>query len=375
VSAPVPFVDLARSQAETQEELDEAVAGVIARGDFILGQDVGAFEEEFAEYTGAAHVVGVNSGTAAITLAVQAAGIGPGDEVIVPAHTYIASALGVLHAGATPVLCDVDDATGLIDLGSAEAVFGPRTAAVLPVHLYGALCDMDAVGEFASRRGVAVIEDAAQAQGGRWRGRHSGSMGLVGAFSFYPSKNLGAFGDAGALITDDPQVAQRARKLRNLGQEVKGEHDLIGYNERMDTVQAAVLRVKLRYLDRWNASRVAVARRYGDRLPGSVFRLAQRPDADDVYHLMAIRTRDRDAVRSQLSEAGISTGVHYDRALHEHDALRAIEPRTDLSRSERWAAEQISLPMFPLLGDDEVDSVCDQLGSVLTESRTGVSAG
>jgi dTDP-3-amino-3,4,6-trideoxy-alpha-D-glucose transaminase len=374
LTAAIPFVDLARSQAEVQDALDDAIAAVVRRGDFILGQDVRAFEEEFAAYTGAAHVVGVNSGTAAIALAVQAAGIGRGDEVVVPAHTYLASALGVLHAGATPVLCDVDETTGLIDLDSAAEVCGPRTAAVLAVHLYGAVCDMDAVNEFASSRGLAAIEDAAQAQGARWRGRRAGSLGRVAAFSFYPSKNLGAFGDAGAITTDDHAIADAARKLRNLGQRVKGEHEVLGYNERLDTLQAAVLRVKLRRLDHWNASRVTAARRYDERLPEAVARVGPRSEADDVYHLMAVRVEDRDRVIVSLGQAGIGTGIHYDRAVHEHTGVRGIEVRTELSRAERWAAEELSLPMFPLLRDDEVDRVCEELELALTGPRTAASA-
>jgi dTDP-4-amino-4,6-dideoxygalactose transaminase len=373
--AGVPFVDLGRSQAEIRDRLDAAIAAVVDRGDFILGSAVEEFEEAYAEFCGTAYAVGVNSGTAALSLAIAAAGIGPGDEVIVPAHTYIASAFGVVHAGATPILCDVDTETGLIDLDSAAGVVGERTAAILPVHLYGQVCDMTAVSEFAAARGLAVIEDAAQAQGGRWDGRRAGSFGTAGAFSFYPSKNLGAFGDAGAITTDDAAVAERARQLRNLGQIVKGEHDIVGQNERLDTLQAAVLRVKLDSLDDWNASRVEAAALYDGALPESVARVRTRAGADDVYHLMAVRLPDRNAARAALSAAGIGVGIHYDRAVHEHAAFSDLERRTDLARSEAWAAEELSLPMFPLLSAAEIELVCAELDSVLSESETAATAG
>lgn len=371
----VPFVDLDRSQAEIRDELDRAIGAVVDRGDFILGAAVGEFEAAYAKFCGVDYAVGVNSGTAALALAIAAAGIGPGDEVVVPAHTYIASAFGISHAGATPVLCDVDDQTGLIDLGSAEGVVSDRTAAILPVHLYGQVCDMDAVGEFASRHSLAVIEDAAQAQGATWKGARAGSFGTAAAFSFYPSKNLGAFGDAGAITTNDPAIADRARRLRNLGQLTKGEHEVIGQNERLDTLQAAVLRVKLDHLDSWNASRAEAAVLYDQTLPESVARIRERPQAASVFHLMAVRLPERESVRKALSAAGIGVGTHYDRAIHEHEAFADLERRTDLTHSERWAASELSLPMFPLLSAAEVELVCGELERVLSESQTEVSAG
>jgi dTDP-4-amino-4,6-dideoxygalactose transaminase len=356
----VPFVDLERVHAPLREELDAAVAAVIQRGDFILGAAVDEFERDFAAYVGSDHAVGVNSGTAAIAIAIAAAGIGPGDEVIVPAHTFIASALGVVHAGATPVFCDVEETTGLIDLDSAAAVAGPRTAAVLPVHLYGQVCDMDAVARFAGDRGLAVIEDAAQAHGASWAGRRAGSVGLVSAFSFYPSKNLGAFGDGGAICTSDPAIAERARRLRHLGQLGKGDHLVSGFNERLDTIQAAVLRVKLPFLDAWNRTRVEAAELYRARLAESHRLLPVRAGADDIYHLFPIRLGDRDGVAERLAASGVGVGVHYSPAVHEQPPFAAAA-HGQLTRAEAWAAGELSLPMFAGITEQEVDRVCEAL--------------
>lgn len=361
----VPFVDLERLHAPIAAKLDAAIAGVARRGDFILGAAVERFEGEFAAYVGAGEGIGVGSGTAALTLATRALGVGPGDEVIVPAHTFVASALGPLHAGATPVFCDVDPDSGLIDVDSAATLIGQRTAAIVAVHLYGQACDMDAIGELASRHGLAVIEDAAHAHGAAWHGRRCGSLGDVACFSFYPSKNLGAFGDGGIVTTSDPTLAERVRGLRHLGQLRKGEHTLAGYNERLDTIQAAVLAVKLPRLDAANDSRRAAAARYAERLPAGVGRLTSREGSDDVHHLYPIRIADPAAVAAALGERGIGTGLHYTPAVHHQPPFLADgHEAPSLPTAEAWAAEELSLPMFAGIRENEVDAVCAALAEV-----------
>jgi dTDP-4-amino-4,6-dideoxygalactose transaminase len=353
----IAFADLRRQHAGLAGLLGEAFERVVSSSAFILGEEVERFEEEFAAYCGVSYCVGVASGTAAITLSLMAAGVHPGDEVIVPAHTYIASALGVLHAGATPVLCDVDERTGLLDVGSAQEAVTERTAAVLAVHLYGQLCDMAAIQAFADRHGLAVFEDAAQAHGAFDGRRRAGAFGRAGAFSFYPSKNLGALGDGGALTTGDRDIAERARALRDLGQHRKGEHVVAGFNERLDGLQAAFLRVKLGHLDAWNDARRQRASEYRDALPASVPTLHERSEAC-VYHLFPIRVRGRDHARARLYDAGVETGVHYSPPLHLQAPLSARVRRTDtLGRAEAWAAQELSLPIYPELDPREVAGI------------------
>jgi dTDP-4-amino-4,6-dideoxygalactose transaminase len=356
----VPFVDLGRQHDAIEGELRGAFEAGFERGDYILGDAVDTFEREFAEYVGSDHCVGVGSGTAALALGLMAAGIGAGDEVIVPAHTYIASALAVLHAGAEPVFCDVEPDTGLVDVRSAAEVVGPRTAALMVVHLYGQACDMDAATEFAEGRGLALVEDAAQAHGATWSGRRAGSFGTFAGFSFYPSKNLGALGDGGAITTSDPELAERARMLRHLGQRAKGEHVLAGFNERLDTLQAAFLSTKLAHLDGWNAQRRAAARASAEALRGEVRVLPPRELAEDVFHLYPVRLGDRDAALQSLRESGIGAGLHYFPAAHEHAPL-ANARRAGVAESERWARDELSLPMFPGLTDEEVARVAEAL--------------
>jgi dTDP-4-amino-4,6-dideoxygalactose transaminase len=346
---------LDREHAEVAGELRAAFDRVLQRGDFILGEEVAAFEAAWAEACGTAHCVGVASGTAALSLLLVAAGIRPGDEVIVPAHTYIATALAVVHAGATPVLCDVHDATGLLDVDAARSVLGPRTAAVIPVHLYGQLCDMAAVSAFAREHGLALIEDAAQAHGAEHDGRRAGGFGAGAAYSFYPSKNLGALGDAGAVCTNDATVAERVRRLRNIGQRAKAEHLLLGANERLDGLQAAMLRVKLRRLAGANEARRRHAALYRELLDGEVRTLEERAETPCVYHLFPVRVPDRDDVADRLRESGVDVGVHYTPALDRQPALRriAVAPHP-LASAARWAAEELSLPMSPRLRREEV---------------------
>jgi dTDP-3-amino-3,4,6-trideoxy-alpha-D-glucose transaminase len=358
----VGFVALERQHSQIEGELYAAFSRVLGSSAFTLGIEVEQFEAEFARYSDVEHCVGVASGTAALALTLRAYGIGPGDEVIVPGHTFIASAMAVAHVGATPVLCDVDDGTGLIDPDAARAAVGPRTAAVLAVHLYGQTCDMDAIEAFAKPNGLLVVEDAAQAHGARYRGRPAGSLGAAAAFSFYPSKNLGALGDGGAVCTDDAELAERVRRLRHLGQRARGEHLDVGYNERLDGLQAALLRVKLRYLDKWNTARRSHAARYRELLPSAVRVLEERPDSRCVYHLFPARFSDREPVAATLRSSGIQTGVHYAPAVHQqpawaHSPLRHGELRV----AEAWAAEELSLPMHPDLRPDEIEFVADSL--------------
>ena len=353
----VPFVALERQHAALAEELRTAFDRVVHASAFILGEEVERFEAEFAEFCSVRHCVGVSSGTAALTIALIAAGIGPGDEVIVPGHTFISSALAVVHAGATVVFCDVERATGLIDVDAAAAVVGPNTAAILPVHLYGQSCNMDAVRALAQKRGLLVIEDAAQAHGATYRGRPVGGLGNAAAFSFYPSKNLGALGDGGAICTDDPDLAERARRLRNIGQRGKSEHIELGFNERLDGLQGAVLRVKLPHLAAGNRARRRNAALYRDLLADEVL-LAERPETPCVYHVFPILVRDRDETAATLARAGIATGVHYNRAASDHPLWHGrLAPQADLEDSRHWAAHELSLPMFPELEEHEVRRV------------------
>ena len=356
----VPFVGLSRQHAALDGELRAAFERVVGADGFILGGEVEAFEREFAGYCEASDCVGVASGTAALALILIAAGIGPGDEVLVPGHTFIASVLGVLHAGATPVFCDVERDTGLIDADAAAALVGPRTAAVIAVHLYGQVCEMDPINALAARHGLFVLEDAAQAHGATHDGRRAGSLGSAAAFSFYPSKNLGALGDGGAVCTADAQLAERVRELRHLGQRGKGEHVVVGYNERLDGLQAALLRVKLPHLDGWNAARRSHSRHLREGLPEELNVLGERAATPCVYHLFPVRHPARDRLAELLRAEGIQVGLHYSPAAHRHAAfadLPASSRPVELPESEAWAAEELSLPMFAELSDAEVQRV------------------
>lgn len=363
----VRFGALELQHASIQDELRAAFDRLLESSAFTLGAEVEQFEAEFAQYSEVDHCIGVSSGTAALTLMLRAYNIGPGDEVIVPAHTFIASALAVAHAGATPVLCDVLDGTGLINHASAHAAVGPRTAAIIAVHLYGQACDMDAIHAFAAPRGLLVLEDAAQAAGARYRGRRVGSLGAAAGFSFYPGKNLGALGDGGAVCTDDALLAARLRRLRNLGQRAKGEHVELGYNERLDGLQAALLRVKLAHLDEWNQARRECAAVYGELLPASTRVLEERPESPCTYHVYPTRFLDRDHVAGLLRAAGIETGVHYGRAVHEHEAWTDHPLRYgSLPVAEAWAAQELSLPMHPDLNMLEIERVAEAIDVALS---------
>ena len=353
--ATVPFVALDRQHAPLRDELRAAFDRVFASSAFILGEEVARFEDEFATYCGVRHCVGVGSGTAALTLALQAMAIGPGDEVIVPAHTFIASALGVVHAGATPVFCDVEEGTALMSADSAAAAVSSRTAAILPVHLYGQCCDMDAIGGVAARHGLAILEDAAQAHGATWRGTRAGGLGQAAAFSFYPSKNLGALGDGGAICTNDEAIARHARSLRDLGRVGRTVHERAGYNERLDGLQAAFLRVKLPHLDKWNEARRRHAAAYRGLLEGRTGLVAERSESPSVHHVFPILVPDRDSTAGSLRAEGIQTGIHYPLIVPDQPPFRSSSG--DFAAARRWASDELSLPMFEHLTPEEIERV------------------
>lgn len=356
--ARVPFLELAPAHDEIAAELAEAAARVMAGGWYVLGPEVAAFEERFAGFAGARHCVGVGSGLDALHLSLLAMGIGPGDEVLVPSNTYVATWLAVSRAGATPVPVEPDPATGNVDPDRLEAVRTPRTRAVLPVHLYGLPADLPAVRAFADRHGLALLADAAQAHGARLEGRPVGAW-ATSAWSFYPTKNLGALGDGGAVTTDDDVLAERLRSLRNYGSRRKYVHDERGLNSRLDELQAALLSVKLARLDEWNARRARLATRYLDGLAGTTVRLPVVPaGAVHAWHVFAVHTARRDALAAHLAGEGVGTLMHYPVPPHRSGAYAdmALDPGS-LPVAERLAAETLSLPLGPHLGDDDADRV------------------
>lgn len=359
----VPFMDLARLHQPLKEDLRSAFDRVLSTSAFVLGEEVERFERNFAEFCGSQHCIGVNSGTAALTIMLQAAGVRPGDEVIVPAHTFVATALAVRHASARPVCADVEKATGLLDPHAVEAAITPRTSAVIAVHLYGQTCDMDALSAVTQKHRLLLLEDAAQAQGARYRDRRAGALGAAAAFSFYPSKNLGALGDAGAITTRDLEVATAARKFRDLGRASTGSHDLPGYNERLDGLQAALLDVKLNHLDAWNEARRRIAAAYRERLDG-VELVEERPDSPSIHHLFPIRVHDRTAFANDLARRGIATRVHYPLALPDQPSLPELR-KSDAPVARDWARREVSLPMFPGLTEMELETTIEAVNSAV----------
>ena len=359
-SLAVPFVDLKVQHEQLACELDDAIHRVLKRSWFVLGEEVEAFEAEFAAYCGVTHCVGVASGTEALQLALLACGIGKGDEIITVAHTFIATALAIVAIGARPVFVDIDPWTYTLDPERLAAAITPKTRAIVPVHLYGHCADMDAILPIAAQHGLAVIEDAAQAHGSSYKGRKAGSMGRAGCFSFYPPKNLGACGDAGAVVTRDPDLAARLRRLRNYGESSRYHHETIGYNSRLDEIQAAILRVKLPRLDEWNECRRRVATGYLARLEDRFSPPHAKPGCVPNYHLFVIQSDERDGLREHLRAQGIETHLHYPIPCHRQPALREIEYRCgDLTVTESVAQRVLSLPMFPSLTLEEIDYVAN----------------
>jgi dTDP-4-amino-4,6-dideoxygalactose transaminase len=354
----VRFVDLRAQTEELDSDLKAAIDAVMARGDFVLGADLERFEEEFADYCGVRHAVGVDSGFSALELALRAAHVGPGDEVITQANTFIATVSAIQAVGARPILTDCDR-HGAMDPAAVAAAITPRTRAVIPVHLFGRIAQVDAIGWMAATARLHVIEDACQAHGARWLGRRAGAFGLAAAFSFYPAKNLGAFGDGGILVTDSAEVADSVRVLRHYGQREKYRHLTTPLNRRLDTLQAAILRVKLPHLDRWNARRNQLADAYRERLAGLPLTLPPREEPGrHVYHLFVIETEDRDGLREALTASGIETGIHYPIPLHQQPAVADLGYSTGAFPHTEWlAAHSLSLPMYPELPLDHVERV------------------
>jgi len=368
----VPFLDLRAQHDPLRGELLAAIAEVIDRSAFAGGPMVAKFEEEFAAYCQTRAAVGVGNGTEALWLALLARGIGPGDEVITVPNTFMATAEAISHCGAKPVFVDVDEQTYTLNPDRLERAITPRTKAVIPVHLFGQMADMDPIMEIARRHRLVVIEDACQAHGAEYKGRRAGSIGQAGCYSFYPGKNLGAWGEAGAVVTNDCALAEKIRILRDHGQETKYHHSCIGWNARMDGIQAAVLRVKLRGLDRGNAARRAHARLYDELLKG-LPDLTVAPPARygvPVYHLYVVRVADRDRILQELTRRGIGCGIHYPQPVHLQEAYRGLGLGPgSFPVAERCAGEFLSLPMFPELTPAQIALVVRELRSVLPRAK------
>jgi len=360
--AAIPFNDLRPVHALLASEMGEAVRRVLDSGWYILGPEVEALESAFADYHGVRHAVGVANGTDAIELGLRALGIGVGDEVITVAHTAVATVCAIERAGARPVLVDIDEATYTMDPAAAAAAITPRTKALLPVHLYGHPADMAALASLAARHGLALVEDCAQAHGARCDDRHVGTIGHLGAFSFYPTKNLGGCGDAGAVITDDPQLAGRVRSLRNYGQSDRYHHVERGQNSRLDDLQAALLRVKLAHLDEHNAVRHRLAQAYSDRLLG-VATPVSRPGSEHVFHLYVVRHPRRDSLMDALGERGIQTLIHYPIPVHLQPAYSDLGYVAGaLPVTERVAREILSLPLYIGLSPRDLEFIASSIG-------------
>ncbi len=360
----VPFLDLKAAYLESKEGLDAAYRRVMESGWYILGREVRAFEEEFAAYCQTEHCVGVGNGLDALHLILRAYGIGEGDEVIVPANTYIATWLAVSCSGAKPVPVEPDERTCNIAPELVEPAITPRTRAVIPVHLYGQPADMDPINRIAGERGLKVIEDAAQAHGALYRGKRAGSLGSAAAFSFYPAKNLGAVGDGGAVVTDDAELADKVRLLRNYGQRAKHRHEVKGFNSRLDELQAAFLRVKLSKLDEWNRRRRAVAAQYLERLDHlPALTLPFVPEwTEPVWHLFVVRHPQRDALQQYLANTGVGTQIHYPVPPHLSDAYAGEGwGRGDFPMSELLAGEALSLPMGPHVEKGQINKVVESV--------------
>ncbi|MFE1746446.1 DegT/DnrJ/EryC1/StrS family aminotransferase [Coleofasciculus sp. H7-2] len=371
ITTAIPFVDLQLQHQPLQTQIEEAVRGTIQRGDFILGQAVADFEAAFASACGVAYGIGVASGTDALALGLEACGIGAGDEVILPTNTFIATLIGVTHAGATPILVDCDPQTALIDFTAAEKAVTPKTKAIVPVHLYGQMVSPRQLLDFASAHNLIVFEDAAQAHLAEREGYRAGSIGKAAAFSFYPSKNLGALGDGGMVITDDEAIAQKMRSLRNYGSSRKYYHTESGTNSRLDTLQAAVLNIKLPHLADWNQARNQAAQQYDVLLKplanSGIFSLQNQNGNGHIYHLYVIRITkacplDRQTIQDKLAAVGIQTGIHYPIPCHLQPAFENLGYQAgDFPQAEALALEILSLPMYPGLSDTQVHQVIDTL--------------
>ncbi|MFC1979981.1 DegT/DnrJ/EryC1/StrS family aminotransferase [Chloroflexota bacterium] len=345
----IPLLDLKSQYASIKDEIDVAIQNTVNQGQFILGHNVEAFEEEFAAYCGAKYCVGVSSGTSALFLALVACGIEEGNEVITTPNTFIATALAISYTRAKPIFVDIDPETYNIDVSQIEEKITSRTKAIVPVHLYGQPADMDPIIKLAQRYGLKVIEDACQAHGAEYRGGKTGSIGDCGCFSFYPTKNLGAYGDGGAVVTNDSGVTSKIATLRNYGQYARYYHDLLGYNARLDEIQAAILRVKLRHLDNWNERRRRNANYYNELLSDAAIVLPKEADyAKHIYHLYVVRSKNREKLQLHLSREGIVTLIHFPIPIHLQKAYASLQYRRgDFPVAEESANEVLSLPVYP----------------------------
>jgi dTDP-4-amino-4,6-dideoxygalactose transaminase len=355
----IPLVDLKKQYQSIQGEVNTAISNVLESCHFILGEQVEAFEKDFADYCQTRFAFGVNSGTSALHLALIAAGVGPGDEVITVSFTFIATAAAISYTGAKPVFVDVDPNTCNIDPEKIEAAITPKTKAIMPVHLYGTCADMDPILEIARRHNLIVIEDAAQAHGAEYKGRRAGSMGALACFSFYPGKNLGAYGEAGAVVTNDEQYVDLLKQLRDCGQSTKYHHERVGYNYRMEAIQGAILGVKLKHLDDWTEARRSHAKFFQSELSNSDVRLiAEPPNSKSVYHVFPLFVEHRDEMREHLHSAGVSTGIHYPIPVHLQRAYQDLGYKPgDLPATERLSREMLSLPMYPELEHEQLTQI------------------
>jgi dTDP-4-amino-4,6-dideoxygalactose transaminase len=365
VAQTIPLVDLHAQYVPLRAEILAAIGGVLDGMQLFLGENVQGFEAEFAEYCGTRYAVGLGSGTEALHLALIACGMGPGDQVITVSHTFIATVEAIYLTGATPVLVDIDPETYTIDVSQIEEKITSNTKAIIPVHLYGQPADMDPILAIAEKHGLVVVEDACQAHGAEYKGKRTGSLGNVGCFSFYFSKNLGAYGEAGICVTNDPEIARHLRMLRDHGSEEKYYHSMMGVNARLDEIQAAILRVKLRRLDEWNDARRSSAYLYNELLIDSPVVTPNEVEyARHVYHLYVIRTSQRDKLQAYLRERGIATGIHYPVPIHLQTAWRRGNHQTEsLPITERYAREILSLPMFPEMTAEQVTSVVNAINT------------
>ncbi|HIE25189.1 MAG TPA: DegT/DnrJ/EryC1/StrS family aminotransferase [Anaerolineales bacterium] len=358
----VPLLDLVAQYREIKSEMDAAIQRVLDSGYFILGPEVKAIEEEVADYLGVAYGIGVASGTDALILALRALNIGAGDEVILPAYTFFATIGAVLHLGATPVLVDVDEKTYCIDIAQTRAKVTAATKAIIPVHLYGQAADMDALAEIAEEHNLSIIEDNAQAFGAEYNGRKTGGIGDIGCISFFPSKNLGGYGDGGMVVTDNPELAEKMTMLRAHGWKKKYFPEILGYNSRLDSIQAAVLRVKLPHIDQWNDGRRKVAHIYSDALAG-IENLQTPYEAENrhhVYHLYILQVPNRDELQAKLKKAEIGTGVYYPQPLHLAEPCKALGyNKGDFPVAERASAETIAIPVYPEMSDEQIEYVIE----------------
>lgn len=364
----VPFLDLSRQYGGLRTEVLEAVDRVFSSAQFVLGKEVEAFEEEFAAYCGVHYAIAVSSGTSALHLALLAAGVGPGDEVITVPFTFVATAAAVRYTGAKPVFVDIDPKTYCMDPARVESAITPRTKAILPVHLYGHPADIDPIAAMAARHGLALIEDAAQAHGAEYKGRRCGSLGDMGCFSFYPGKNLGAYGEGGIVTTNNLELVRTIRMLRDWGAEKKYHHVLHGFNYRMEGVQGAILRIKLRHLEEWTEARIRHAGKYRRALGETGLTLPPNtPGMRSVYHVFPVLTEDRDAFIKAMSERGVQTGIHYPFPVHLLPAYAEFGGKPgDHPHGERAAAQEVSLPMFPEMTDEQINEVAEAVCETAT---------